>query len=116
MKAYKIPVKHVDVEGTPAGISFVDIITAVILNSPERGSTTEQIIKAGVLYNRFVDDKKKNEGKASWDWWIDANLYATLTAQLDTMKWSGTTPEVRLVVIDFVNAIKQAKEEEVPGT
>jgi len=113
MKAHKITIKRHALESDPRGFALDDVLESILLNSPPGGATTDQILKAGALYLRFMEDRKKNDGADSWDWLIERELFQTLLAQLDGMRWATTSAEVRLLLLAFVKEIRESKEIEV---
>lgn len=118
MKSRKILVKTVALKSDKKGLNLAELIEVLILNTPPGGSTTDQIVKCGSLFAQFTTDRDKNEKakKKEWVWWLAADHYATLLGQLDAMRWNAGSPDLMMAVVDFIKSIKEAKEEEVPGT
>lgn len=111
MKAFPIRLLRAQPVGIKEKLDHCEMMEAIILSSPPGGSTTEQVIKSGILYNAFREEAEKNVTTDEWTCFLSKENYTILLAQLDSIRWTQSSPEMRMAIIDFIKGIKESKEE-----
>lgn len=113
MKATKLTIRKVSLSADMS-LDMAQVIEEVLLSAPPGGSSTEQLLKGAVVYGQLAAERKKHAGKDEWVWWLESEHHRTLCGAVDAMRWGPSSGDVRMAVVGFIQAIKSAKEEDVP--